>query len=115
MVSPAARQVVIAANQVCGVELKVRHLEPTRVPPLPQEVAAVHWFGLAAEQERGEHCQKARKPQLTCDLTMFSCFVFCSIAPFNTTPCIEGNRYEKMKTHRVFLVIEEITKRMYNY
>ena len=86
MISPAARQVVIAANQVCGVELKVRHLEPTRVPPLPQEVAAVHWFGLAAEQERGEHCQKARKPQLTCSLTMFS--------------SSEGNRYEKMKTHR---------------
>ena len=45
--------------------MKVKHLEPTWVPPVPHEEAAVHWDGLAAEQVRGEHCQKARKPQLT--------------------------------------------------
>ena len=56
---------VKAASQVCGVELKVKHLEPTWVPPVPQEVAAVHPDGLAEEQLSGGHFQKARKPQLT--------------------------------------------------
>ena len=63
--SPAARQVVKAASQVCGVELKVKHLEPTWVPPVPQEVAAVQPDGFAEEQVSGGHFQKARKPQLT--------------------------------------------------
>ena len=45
--------------------LKVKHLVPTWVPPLPQVEAAEHWDGLAAEQVTGEHFQKARKPQLT--------------------------------------------------
>ena len=56
---------VKAASQVCGVELNVKHLEPTWVPPVPHEVAAVHPEGLAEEQVRGGHFQKARKPQLT--------------------------------------------------
>ena len=56
---------VKAASQVCGVELKVKHLEPTWVPPVPQEVAAVQPDGFAEEQVSGGHFQKARKPQLT--------------------------------------------------